>query len=202
MIYKAKIYKLGRRLGAGVFEKCQTQKFALKEGKKQMSKAGSARPKRQSDYGKQLIEKQRMRFMYGISEKQFRNYIEKSMAQSEEKASNKLFHLLENRADNVIYRMGLVSTRRMARQVVSHGHILVNGKKITIPSYHLSEGDVVSVREGSKTTHLFTDKADLKSSVAPWITFDAKKLEGTIKGIPSNPDPFLNFQSVIEFYTR
>src|SRR5210317_1648441 len=119
-------YKVCKRLGNGVFEKCQTQKFTLSEGKKSF-KMGK-RPRQMSDYGKQLIEKQRVRYTYGITEKQLVNYV-KGSAQKEGDATDTLLETLERRLDNVVYRLGLAPTRRAARQMVVHEHIRVNGKK-------------------------------------------------------------------------
>lgn len=197
-----KKYKLCRRLGAGIYEKCQTAKFAksepvVKKGKK---------PARRSDYGNQLIEKQKVRFMYGVREKQFGNYVAYAMEHSKKGLSpaELLFRKLEERLDNVIYRLGFANTRALARQMASHGHFTVNGKKLTIPSYAVKHGDVIAIREGSKSSALFKDAAvKLKPIKKPdWFTFDDAALTAKISGDPKNPDPFLNFQVVIEFYSR
>lgn len=164
------------------------------------------RPKRRSDYGLQLIEKQKVRFLYGVSEKQFRNYVEKAQVRSAKGVTpaDTLFQLLEKRLDNTIYRLGLAPTRRMARQMASHGHFLVNGTRTTVPSYALKEGDQITAREGSKKSGLFAELTDrLKRHNLPsWLLWDPKAMTGTITGIPTDPDAFLNFQSVIEYYTR
>src|SRR3989344_3371850 len=132
MLSKPK-FKICRRLGSGVYDKCQTTKFSTS------SKGGMAsgkRPKAPSEYGAQLIEKQKIRFSYGISERQLSNYVKKASLMKGAGAE-KLYEELESRLDNVIYRMGLASTRRAARQMVSHGHFIVNDKKVTIPSYEV-----------------------------------------------------------------
>lgn len=197
-----KKYKLCRRLGANIYEKCQTPRFAQSEPVKKGKKSGG----RRSDFGNQLIEKQKVRFMYGVREKQFSNYVAFAMKHAHKGVTPAeiLFRKLEERLDNVVYRLGFAHTRALARQMVSHGHFTVNGKKLTIPSYSVSLGDVVAIREGSKSTTLFKDIAvKLQSVKQPqWFTWDDKKLTATISGDPKNPDPILNFQSVIEFYSR
>lgn len=198
-MFKVKKYKVARRLGAGVFEKAQTQKFVLSEGKR--ARKRGRRP-RISDYGQQLIEKQKVRYVYGVSEKQFRNYVNKALDSA--KPAQTLFELLEQRLDNTVYRMGLASTRRMARQMTTHGHFTVNGKRMNVPSHVAKEGDQIAVREGSQKSPMFADlDKKLKNYTMPkWLSFDAKAMSGQVKGIATDPDPFLNFQAVIEFYSR
>jgi small subunit ribosomal protein S4 len=197
-----KKYKLCRRLGAGIYEKCQTAKFAKSEP---VAKKGK-KPARRSDYGNQLIEKQKVRFMYGVREKQFSNYVSYAMEHAKKGLSpaDLLFRKLEERLDNVIYRLGFANTRALARQMASHGHFTINGKKLTIPSYAVKHGDVIAVREGSKSSTLFKDAAvKLKAVKKPdWLTFDDAAVTAKVSGDPKNPDPFLNFQVVIEFYSR
>src|SRR5262245_39416473 len=141
-----KKFKIARRLGAGVFEQTQTQRFAASQQKRARTSSGKRPPKRPSDYGLSLIEKQRVRFSYGVSEKQFANYVERAFAAAKkgQTPSDRLFDLLEHRLDNVVYRLGFAHTRRFARQLVSHGHITVNGRKVTVPSLAVSQGDVIS----------------------------------------------------------
>ncbi len=197
-----KKYKLCRRLGAGIYEKCQTAKFAQSEPVAKKGKKGG----RRSDFGNQLIEKQKVRFMYGVREKQFSNYVTYAMEHAKKGSTpaDLLFKQLEERLDNAVYRLGFANTRALARQMVSHGHFTVNGKKLTIPSYSLKQGDVIAIREGSKTTKLFTEVATkLKAIKKPdWFTYDDSAVTAKISGEPKNPDPFLNFQVVIEFYSR
>jgi small subunit ribosomal protein S4 len=196
-----KKYKLCRRLGVGLFEKCQTQKFLARQktGKKTTMK-------RRSDYGNQFLEKQKIRFAYGVREKQFSNYINYAMKHGKKGATpaDVLSQLLERRLDNVVYRLGLVSTRSLARQVVSHGHITVNGKKMTIPSYQVEKNDIIAIREGSKKTVLFQEIATkLKAFKAPdWMKWNNDFSSSQIMDMPKAMDPFLNPQSVIEFYSR
>src|SRR5262249_14892440 len=124
-------YKLAKRLGASIFEKTQSQKFAIAA---ERSAKNKKRSRGASEFGKQLLEKQKVRVTYGISERQFSNYIEDAMASKAGAPAEMLHRALELRLDNVCYRLGLASTRRAARQMVSHGHITVNGVKTTIPS--------------------------------------------------------------------
>ena len=196
-------YKICRRLGSGVFDQCQSQKFMLSEAKK--TKVAKKGPRKQvSEYGQQLNEKQKIRFSYGISEKQLGNYVEEATSSKGSVASEKLFELLETRLDNTIYRLGLASTRRLARQMASHGHFLVNGTKTNVPSYRLKVGDKVSVREGSKSSVLFldVDKKLEKFQTPVWLSFNAGKLEAEVKGKPKKEDAFLDFNTVLEFYSR
>ena len=133
-----------------------------------------------SDFGRQLIEKQKLRLTYGLTEKQFAGYVEKSL-ESGANPQAFLFGLLESRLDSIAYRMGLVSTRRASRQLVSHGHLLVNGRRTTVPSYQVSPGTMIAIREGSRDSGLFADLADrLKEYHFPaWVTFDVEKREGS-----------------------
>jgi small subunit ribosomal protein S4 len=196
-MHNIKQYKLCRRLGAALFEKCQTATFLKSQEKKTVKKGPQ---KRKSDYGVQLIDKQRVRFMYGVMEKQFKNYVNK--ATLTQKPAKVLFEILESRIDNIIYRAGLAKTRRMARQMVSHGHFMVNGHKTKVPSYLLSSGDVIEIRKGSENTNLFTELEGFGKSSINWLTIDVPAKRITVKGCAVEPDPFLNFQTVVEFYSR
>lgn len=194
-------YKIGRRLGAGVFEKCQTPKFVASSQRK--AKASSKRPKALSEFGQQLIEKQKIRFSYGITERQLSNYVKEASAKKGS-TQEQLFELLESRLDNVVYRLGLAHTRRLARQMVSHGHFTVNGTRTTIPSYRTKIGDVIAPRAGSKSSALFANLAErLKTYKQPdWVTLDESSIEGKVTGKPKNTEGFLNIGSVLEFYSR
>lgn len=199
MLNKPK-YKMCRRLGAGLYEKCQTQKYVASEQKHKKDK----RPKAPSIYGSQMLEKQKVRFSYGISERQLQNYVRLAQHQKNSPVVEKLFEILENRLDNVVYRLGWAHTRALARQMVSHGHITVNGKKIKAPSHIVSIGDTISPREGSKSLVLFTElPARLKTYNAPnWIKSDIGALQGTISGVPKNVDGYFDLNTVLEFYSR
>lgn len=200
-------YKICRRLGPGVFEKCMTQKFVLAEARTTKAPTkrrggGAAR----SDYNVQQKEKQRVRFTYGITERQFSNLVSAAVARRGTKSVVQLYTNLETRLDNVIYRMGFATTRRQARQVVAHGHIMVNGIRIMVPSHHIRVGDEVGVRDGSKKKTLFTllDEQLKTAIVPPWIAIDPKKRSAVIKGIPTPGQGEMTFDlaAVIEFYSR
>lgn len=201
MISKPK-FKIGRRLGPGVYDKCQTAKFqaAASKGGPGMMR----RPKALSEYGTQLIEKQKTRFSYGITERQLSNYVRKAVHLKGAGTAEKLYEMLESRLDNAVYRMGLAPSRRAARQMVSHGHFLVNDHRVTIPSYALKSGDVVKVRDGSKPKKIFSYLPEkMKDYVFPaWLSFDVNRMEGKISGKPKNTESFLDLNSVLEFYSR
>ncbi len=196
-------FKIAKRLGAPIFEKTQTQKFALSEARQ--GKTAKRKPGQASDYKRQLIEKQKMRFTYGITEKQLRRYVDEALLRSEQPVLG-LFSRLEQRLDNVVYRLGLAKTRRFARQMVSHGHIVLNGKKMNIPSHKVIIGDVVTIREGSKQSPMYLNFAEafVDASIPSWLSMDAKKLEGKTTGLPSyNPtETLFDPEQVFEYYSR
>ena len=162
------------------------------------------RRKKVSEYGAQLKEKQKVRFIYGVLEKQFRHYFEKASNMKGVTGENML-QLLELRLDNVVYRLGLAKTRRMARQVVGHGHIRVNGKKVDIPSYQVKAGDVITLRQRSMESEMFKSLREGTSVLLPkWLTFDAQNLTGTVAALPSREDIDYEVQEnmIFEFYSR
>jgi small subunit ribosomal protein S4 len=197
-------YKIAKRLGAPIFEKTQTQKFELSS--QRSGKRTTKRPGQASDYKRQLIEKQKIRFSYGITEKQLRRYVDESIAKKGHQPIAILMDRLETRLDNVVYRLGLAKTRQFARQMVSHGHIIVNGKRLNVPSHKVRLGDVITVREGSRASVMYAEIAEKHEAltVPTWLAFDAKKLEGTIKGAPQyNPaETMFDPEQVMEFYSR
>ncbi len=197
-----KKYKIARRLGAHVFEKTQTAKFA--DSLNRRSKKGAKRPKPLSGYAEQMYEKQRIRFSYGVSEKQFSNYVKVSTKTRGVIPAEMLASQLESRLDNVVYRLGFAPTRRMARQMASHGHFCVNGVRTTVPSYALKEGDEITVRAGSKGSVMFLDMANKvkDASIAPWLSLSVDSLSGKVKGKPKMVDSGFDFNKVIEFYSR
>lgn len=200
MISKPK-FKICRRLGPGVYDKCQTTKFVISS---KGGLAGARRPKAPSEYGAQLIEKQKIRFSYGISERQLSNYVKKATHTKGSGTTEKLYEGLESRLDNAIYRMGLAPSRRGARQMVSHGHFIVNDKKVTIPSYELKSGDIIKIREGSKGKKIFDNIAErIKDYNSPaWISFNLNSMEGKVLDKPKNTESFLDLNAVLEFYSR
>lgn len=194
-------YKVGRRLGAGVYDKCQTPKFALSAQRKAQA---SKRPRARSEFGAQLIEKQRVRFSYGITERQLSNYVTEAMEKKGVSITDTLYRKLELRLDNTVYRLGIVSSRRAARQAVAHGHMTVNGRRVTIPSMQLRVNDVIGIREGSKKSPLFQNLAErLKEYKTPaWLSWNADMTEATVRALPTFAEEFINLGSVIEFYSR
>lgn len=198
-------YKIAKRLGASVFEKAQTQKFALSADRSAKNKRRGRG--RQSEYGKQMLEKQKVRVTYGLPEKQFRNYVHKALAAVHTtNPSERLHELLELRLDNVIWRLGLAKTRRGARQMVAHGHIVIDGKKTRIPSHALQIGNRISVREGSKEHGVLVGFADRFSErpLPSWLSWNPKSMEGTVTERPTaaSADPAGDLVSVLSFYTR
>jgi small subunit ribosomal protein S4 len=199
---KVKKFKLGKRLGADMFDKCASPKFAVSEsrGAKTKKRRGNV-----SEFGRQLLQKQKVRFAYGITERQLGNYAEKA-GKSKDPVSA-LNTLLEMRLDNIVYRAGVAASRREARQMVSHGHITVNGKKLRVPSHIVSVGDMVSVREGSKkhgTIAARTQKEEALTVPPKWISFDPKQYAVHVTEIPAyerTNSPF-DFSSIFEFYSR
>ena len=196
-------YKICRRLGTGVYEKCQTQKFALSESRKDLNK--NRRRKQVSDYGAQLLEKQKLRFTYGLKEKQLVRYIKKIMSKTKVNLSEKLFEDIESRLDNVVFRLGLAPTRAMARQMVTHGHIILNGKRLNIPSYSVFVGDKIGIRKQSQSKGMFIDlENQIKDANIPaWLSFDLKRKEGKMISLPKiGTGEIFDLKAVFEFYSR
>lgn len=196
-------YKICKRLGSSVFEKCQTQKFQLIEGrgpKKRRGRGGG------SDFGAQLLEKQKARFTYGLTESQFSRYVHEAMDTRGKDSAQELLSRLESRLDNAAYRLGLATTRRAARQMVSHGHICINGRRVTIPSYRLSVGDKITVREGSKPSPLFTSRAEaLKEVKVPsWLQIGEQGFSAEVVQKPTVGETEAPFTAptIIQFYSR
>ncbi|HIX83656.1 MAG TPA: 30S ribosomal protein S4 [Candidatus Megamonas gallistercoris] len=174
-----------------------------------LAKSSKRQPKRSgrkvSEYGMQLKEKQKAKFIYGVLEKQFRAYYDKAQKMQGITGEN-LLGLLERRIDNVVFRLGLASTRRQARQLVSHGHITVNGKRLNIPSALVNVGDVIGVKEKSRSTELFKEIAESKNalSVPAWLTADIQNLTGSVTRFPNRDeiDVPVNEQAIVELYSK
>jgi small subunit ribosomal protein S4 len=195
-------FKIARRLGAPIFEKTQTAKFKATIGDKKKSK----KPGAKSEFAKQLIEKQKARFTYGVAEKQFASYAKSVIESGSHTPANDLFVKLETRLDNVVYRLGLVQTRQFARQVVSHGHILVNGKKLNVPSYIVKPGDIIEVRAGSKNNSIFKELDEkIKTIETPvWLTWNVDKKQASALRLPTieGQELLFDLNSVLEYYKR
>lgn len=199
--------KTCRRLGLSVCgrEKCAFRRKPYPPGEHGRSAKFVRRP---SEYGQQLREKQKLKFLYNLREVQFRNYVEEAERRSGERAEN-LISFLEARLDNAVFRLGFFPSRAQARQAVSHGHFLVNGRKVTIPSLRLRRGDKISIRPQSLGKGIFRD-LDIylkKYSPPPWLSLDKDKKEGEVLGAPSlAADPALagniNLKAIVEFYSR
>ncbi len=172
--------------------------------KKSTRAPGKDKRRKSSEYATQLKEKQKVRFVYGVMERQFRNYYEKAVNMKGVTGEN-LLQLLERRLDNVVFRLGLGNTRRHARQLVTHGHILVGGKRVDIPSYLVDVNEVITVRQKStESEHFKALREGSKSLVPKWLTFDAPQLTGTVAALPTREDIDLPLQEnmIVEFYSR
>jgi len=159
--------------------------------------------KKMSDYGLQLREKQRAKFIYGVQEKQFRNTFEKA-AKKKGITGENLLVMLEERLDNVVYRMGLAMTRREARQLVVHSHYTVNGKKVNIPSYQVKPGDVIAVKAKSQSSTKFKEIKEMQVGVPGWLSVDREKLEGKVLADPSRDqiDTPIEERLIVELYSK
>ena len=200
--YRGPRARICRRLEFPVFE---SDKFSSIRKNYPPGQHGQSRRKKLSNYGVQLREKQRIKYLYGILEKQFRNYFKKANNKSGATGDNLLISL-ESRLDNTVYRLGLANTRSAARQLVSHKHFLVNNKVVNIPSYSLSDGDVIEVRSKSKKNEIFLNSMRrIKSdNPMPWLTLDKSKLMGTFDKVPTRDEISepLNEQLVVELYSK
>lgn len=181
--------KLCRREGQKLFlkgERCYSSKCALERRNYAPGQHGQAR-KKMSDYGIQFREKQKAKRFYGMQETQFRNLYEKA-AKKAGKTGENLLILLETRMDNVVFRLGFASSRKEARQLVTHGHFTVNGKKADIPSMELKAGDVIRVKEKSQSSPKFKEVKEMSITVPSWMSVDVEKLEGKIVNLPTRAD--------------
>jgi len=184
-------------------DRCYTDKCAITKRAYAPGQHGTSRRKL-SNYGIQLREKQKAKRFYGVLESQFRKYFEIADKQTGITGEN-LLRLLESRLDNVVYRLGFASSRAEARQLVVHGHFRVNGKKVDIPSYLVSAGDIISVKERSKSSDKFRSLVEnFKGNVPEWLTVDMEKLEGTVLSLPSREDIDLPIAEnlIVELYSR
>ncbi len=172
--------------------------------KKSTRNPGGTRRKKVSEYGAQLKEKQKVKFVYGVQEKQFHKYYLKA-AHMKGITGENMLRLLELRLDNVVFRLGLAKTRRMARQVVGHGHIRVNGQKVDIPSYQVKVGDVITLRPRSAESEMFKSLREGTTVLTPkWLSFDAPNLTGNVAALPTREDIDLEVAEnmIVEYYSR
>ncbi|SDM77118.1 30S ribosomal protein S4 [Kriegella aquimaris] len=192
--------KIARKFGEAIFgEDKAFEKKSYPPGQH----GNNRRRGKKSEYSVQLMEKQKAKYTYGILEKQFRNLFT-SAKRKEGVAGEVLLQLCESRLDNVVYRMGISTSRRGARQLVSHRHITVNGELVNIPSYSLKPGDVVGVREKSKSLQTIQDALSANSSVYEWITWNTEKKEGTFVAVPERMQIPENIkeQLIVELYSK
>ena len=198
--YTGPMYKKSRHLG-----------FSLLENGKELTKRPYApgqhgndkKRGKASEYKMQLMEKQKVRLMYGVNEKQFKLTFAKAAKMKGIHGENFL-KLLESRLDNVVYRMGLAQTRKAARQIVNHGHILVNGEKVNIPSYQVTPGDVISVKESSLNHKAILESLEKTTKTVEYVDFDKKKMSGTYVRMPERSELSLDIKEsmIVEFYNK
>jgi small subunit ribosomal protein S4 len=197
--YLGPMVKLSRREGIALTDKCQKY---LDRRPYPPGEHGRGRI-RQSEYLLQLREKQKTRRYYGVLEKQFRRYYEKASRQPGITGEN-LLRMLEQRLDNVVFRLGFAATRRQARQLVNHGHFRVNGKKVDIPSYQVRTDDVITVKPGSNAEPVIRAATELVASVAPWLQADYDALNGKVLKAPERGeiDTPVSEQLIVEYYSK
>jgi small subunit ribosomal protein S4 len=200
--------KICRRLGESL---CGREKCAFKKRPYAPGKLDSERKHRSnvSEYGEQLRAKQKMRHTYGLMEKQFSMYVRRATATHETGEGSaapalKLVRQLESRLDNIVFRSGFANTRALARQIVSHGHIIVNGRRINIASHQVKIGDTIAIREGSKSTKLFTTLEEKLTAAAPGyvLTIDPKAFKAEVKAEIREVEGMFDTQKVLEYYSR
>jgi small subunit ribosomal protein S4 len=208
-LIKESACKKCRREGEKLFlkgDRCFSAKCAFTKKAYAPGQHGSSFSRRLSEYGQQLRENQKVKRIYGVLEKQFRNYFEKASKQEGVTGEN-LLRLLERRLDNTLYRSGFADSRRLARQMVSHGHTLVNGKKVTISSFLVKTGDKISLSPKFKKSPNYTlieEKAKTNKNIQDWLKLDAKSMEITVAKDPArdNVDAQINENLIVEYYSR
>jgi small subunit ribosomal protein S4 len=205
--YRGPVEKIERRLGVSLALKGERRlagKSALDKRPYAPGQHGQRRAK-VSEYGLQLREKQKAKFMYGVSEKQFRRLF-KDAARKEGNTGENLILLLEQRLDNVVYRMGFATTRRFARQLVSHGHILVDGKRVDIPSYRVKPGQKIEIREKSKNNPQIVRASELtaQTGIVPWVDVDREKVFGMFTRFPQREEVVIPIEErlIVELYSK
>ena len=196
--YTGPAFRKSRRLGFSTLENGKD----LRKRTSAPGQHGTSR-KKLSEYGIQLQEKQKVRIMYGLTEKQFRKTFEAAGKKKGIHGTNLLI-MLESRLDNLVYRMGLAKTRRASRQIVNHGHILVNGNRVDIPSYQVKPGEVIGVRESSMNHPIINECLENTTNRVSFVTFDDKKKEGTYVRYPEREElnAEINESLIVEFYNR
>jgi small subunit ribosomal protein S4 len=197
--YTGPVWKKSRRLGislTGTGKELDKRPYAP-------GQHGANQRRKLSEYGLQLQEKQKLRFMYGLNERQFRTLFDKAGKMKGVHGEN-FMTLLETRLDNLVYRLGLARTRRQARQLVNHGHVTVDGGRVDIPSYLVKPGQVIGLREKSRNLDIVKEAIEVTNFVPEYLTFDADKLEGTFNRLPERSElpSEISEQLIVEFYSR
>jgi small subunit ribosomal protein S4 len=205
--YREAVCRLCRREGVELYlkgDRCFTDKCAIKRRGYPPGQHGQRRPKH-SDYGVQLREKQKAKRIYGLLERQFRNYFEKA-DRMKGKTGDNLLILLERRLDSVVYKLGFGQTRRETRQIVRHGHFLVNGRKVNIPSFLVRSGDTVELREKSRKIPNINEALDavVRKGIPPWLELDRDNFRGSVKILPTRADiqEPIQEQLIVELYSK
>ena len=198
--YKGPRSKIARKFGDPIFG---ADKHFEKKNYPPGQHGQNKRRRKTSEYGIQLQEKQKAKYTYGVLERQFRNLFDKA-SRSKGIKGEILLQLLESRLDNVVYRLGIAPTRAAARQLVTHRHIMVNGELVSIPSYSLKPGDIVSIREKSKALETITDSLSSRRSVLPWMEWDQNLLTGKFLARPEREEIPENIkeQLIVELYSK
>ena len=198
--YTGPIWKVSRRLGYSVLENGKE----LKNRDTIPGQHGQSRQKKKTEYGLQIAEKQKIRFTYGVSERQFQRLFLLAKTDKKTPTGLKFLQILESRLDNLVFRMGFASTRRQARQLVNHGHILVNGKKVDIPSYLVNINDTISFKEKSQNLQVVTEVLNTKPTTPSYVEVNTTKRTGKLVRYPEREElsSEINEAQVIEFYNR
>ena len=206
--FTGSVCRLCRRENLKLFlkgDRCYSDKCAFDRRSYPPGQHGQRRGRKSSDYGIQLREKQKIKRMYGLSEKQFHLFFERAERQRGITGTN-LLTLLERRFDNVVYRLGFVNSRAQGRQFVKHNHFLINGKKVNIPSFLIKIGDVIEIREKSRKMQVIGDSLDavVRRGIPQWLDLDKDKIEGTVKAFPVREDLAMPMQEqlVVELYSK
>ncbi|WP_163971663.1 30S ribosomal protein S4 [Oceanobacillus halotolerans] len=197
--YTGSVWKKSRRLGislTGTGKELDKRPYAP-------GQHGPNQRKKMSEYGLQLQEKQKLRFMYGLNERQFRNLFDQAGNMKGVHGEN-FMTLLESRLDNIVYRLGLARTRRQARQLVNHGHITVDGKRVDIPSFRVKPGQTIGLREKSQNLDIIKEAIEVNNFVPEYLTFDEDKMEGSYTRYPERSElpAEINEALIVEFYSR
>ncbi|MGB9715056.1 MAG: 30S ribosomal protein S4 [Thermodesulfovibrionales bacterium] len=205
--YTGPLCRICRREGEKLFlkgDRCYTEKCSVDRRKYPPGQHGQGYRKL-SDYGTQLREKQKVRNTYGLLEREFRRYFEEAK-RKKGITGEVLLQLLESRLDNIVYRMGFASNRRKARQLVNHGHFLVNGKRVTLPSYEIKSGDIIEVNESSRDIPEIADSLSkaVHRGIPPWVEVDSENMRGKVLHIPAREEIQLPVkeQLIVELYSK